>query len=147
MGASGASRRGGFLLHITAALIVMICGLVWRLVPMGLPGFFLNYGGGVLWGAMVLLIVGAFLGEAERWWVTPVAAAAIALAAELFRLYHTPALDAFRTTLAGALLFGRIFNPWNVAAYWLGIALALPLHFWIRAASKNRDAPASRSNP
>ncbi|MFG1378466.1 DUF2809 domain-containing protein [Xanthobacter autotrophicus] len=126
------SSRRAFLLHIGAALIVMICGLVWRLVPMGLPGFFLNYGGGVLWGAMVLLIVGAILGKSERWWVTPLAAAAIALAAELFRLYHAPALDAFRTTLAGALLLGRIFNPWNIVAYWLGIVLALPLHFWIR---------------
>lgn len=117
-------RRAG--LHLAAALVVMVSGLVWRLVPMGLPGFFLNYGGGVLWGAMVLLIVGAVTDDA-RWWFTPVVAGAIALAAELFRLYHAPALDAFRTTLAGALLLGRIFNPWNVVAYWLGIALALPL--------------------
>lgn len=118
-------RRAG--LHLAAALAVMACGLVWRLVPMGLPGFFLNYGGGVLWGAMVLLIVGAATDDA-RWWIAPAAAAAIALMAELFRLYHAPALDAFRATLAGALLLGRIFNPWNVAAYWLGIALAVPLH-------------------
>jgi hypothetical protein len=26
------------------------------------------------------------------------------------------------------LLLGRIINPWNIAAYWLGVALALPLH-------------------
>lgn len=118
-------RRAG--LHLAAALAVMVCGLVWRLVPMGLPGFFLNYGGGVLWGAMVLLIVGAVTDD-PRWWIAPLVAAAIALAAELFRLYHAPALDAFRTTLAGALLLGRIFNPWNIVAYWLGIALAVPLH-------------------
>lgn len=118
-------RRTG--LHLAAALVVMVGGLVWRLVPMGLPGFFLNYGGGVLWGAMVLLIVGAMTDD-TRWWIAPAVAAAVALAAELFRLYHAPALDAFRTTLAGALLLGRIFNPWNIAAYWLGIALALPLH-------------------
>lgn len=138
-------KRRGILLHIGAALIVMICGLAWRLIPMGLPGFFLNYGGSVLWGAMVLLICGACFGRTEHSWVTPLAAAAIALAAELFRLYHTPTLDAFRTTLAGALLLGRIFNPWNVAAYWLGIALALPLHVWIRANSKERGMPDSRS--
>ncbi|WP_237346299.1 ribosomal maturation YjgA family protein [Xanthobacter agilis] len=120
------------LLHLGAALIVMACGLVWRLVPMGLPGFFLNYGGGVLWGAMVLLLVGAVLGGRGRGWITPLAAVGIALAAELFRLYHAPALDAFRTTLAGALLLGRIFNPWNIVAYGLGIALALPLHVLIR---------------
>lgn len=129
--------RPAFLQHIGAALIVMVCGLVWRLVPMGLPGFYLNYGGGVLWGAMVLLIVCAFLGEGARWWLTPLVAALIALAAELFRLYHAPALDTFRTTLAGALLLGRVFNPWNVVAYWLGVALALPLH-WIIRQSRER---------
>lgn len=117
-------------LHLAAALVVMVGGLVWRLVPLGLPGFFLNYGGGVLWGAMVLLIVGATT-DKTRWWVAPVAAASIALAAELFRLYHAPTLDAFRATLAGALLLGRIFNPWNIVAYWLGIALVLPLHLAI----------------
>lgn len=126
--------RRSFLLHIGAALVVMICGLIWRLVPMGLPGFVRNYGGGVLWGVMVLLVVGAFLGESRRWWIAPLMASSIALAAELFRLYHAPGLDAFRTTLAGALLLGRVFNPWNVIAYWLGIALAWPLHVWIRTA-------------
>ncbi|WP_231711325.1 ribosomal maturation YjgA family protein [Xanthobacter dioxanivorans] len=118
-------------LYLAAALVVMVGGLVWRLVPMGLPGFFLNYGGGVLWGAMVLLIVGAATDD-MRWWLAPVVAASIALAAELFRLYHAPTLDAFRATLAGALLLGRIFNPWNIVAYWLGVALALPLHLAIR---------------
>ena len=48
----------------------------------------------------------------------------IAILAELFRLYHTPWLDAFRLTLAGALLLGRIFSWWNIVAYGLGIALA-----------------------
>lgn len=124
--------RRSALIHLGAAFIAMVCGLVWRLVPMGLPGFFLNYGGGVIWGAMVLLIVGAVLGESRRWWITPLVASAIALAAELFRLYHAPDLDAFRATLAGALLLGRIFNPWNILAYWLGIAMAMPLHLLIR---------------
>lgn len=121
------------LAHVAAGLVVMACGLVWRLVPMGLPGFALKYGGAVLWGAMVLLLVGAVLGESRHGWVTPLAAVGIALASELFRLYHTPALDAFRMTLPGALLLGRIFNPWNLVAYGLGMALALPLHLWLRA--------------
>ena len=53
--------------------------------------------------------------------------AAIAVAAELFRLIHTPALDAFRLTLAGALLLGRIFSPWDMLAYGIGIILAMGL--------------------
>ena len=50
------------------------------------------------------------------------AAAAIATGVELFRLYHQPALDAFRLTLAGRLLLGRIFSPANLLAYGLAIA-------------------------
>ena len=29
---------------------------------------------------------------------------------------------------AGTLLLGRIFNPWDIAAYLLGVVLALQLH-------------------
>lgn len=54
-----------------------------------------------------------------------VAALLIAVAVELFRLWHTPDLDAFRLTAAGTLLLGRVFSPWNIAAYAAGIALAL----------------------
>ncbi|EHS54159.1 hypothetical protein PDO_3750, partial [Rhizobium sp. PDO1-076] len=48
----------------------------------------------------------------------------IAVVTELGRLYHTPWLDTFRLTLAGALLLGRIFSVWNILAYLLGIAAA-----------------------
>ena len=48
------------------------------------------------------------------------AAVAIALSVEFSRLYHSPWLDEFRGTLAGALLLGRIFSPWNMVAYAIG---------------------------
>ncbi len=51
-------------------------------------------------------------------------ACAIAVSVELFRLYHMPALDAFRATLPGKLLLGSIFSPWNIIAYAIGIACA-----------------------
>jgi Protein of unknown function (DUF2809) len=47
-------------------------------------------------------------------------AVAIALSVELSRLYHSPWLDQFRTTAAGAILLGRIFSPWNMVAYAIG---------------------------
>jgi hypothetical protein len=50
------------------------------------------------------------------------AAIAIAICVEFFRLYHQPKLDAFRTTLVGQLLLGRIFSLWNVVVYAAGIA-------------------------
>ena len=45
----------------------------------------------------------------------------IAVVVEFSRLVHAPWLDAFRLTTAGALLLGRIFSPWNMVAYAVGI--------------------------
>jgi hypothetical protein len=58
-----------------------------------------------------------------------IAAAALCLAigVELFRLVHTPWLDDFRLTRAGALLLGRVFSPWNMVAYGGGIAFCAAL--------------------
>lgn len=54
-------------------------------------------------------------------------AGTLALATECSRLYHTPELDAYRLTTAGALLLGRVFSLWNLVAYVLGIALGAAL--------------------
>ena len=43
---------------------------------------------------------------------------------EFFKLFHAPALDAFRLTLPGILLLGRIFSVWDIVAYWLAICIA-----------------------
>jgi len=51
----------------------------------------------------------------------------LAVCVELFRLVHTPWLDDFRLTTAGALLLGRVYSPWNMLAYGLGIALGVLL--------------------
>jgi hypothetical protein len=110
-----------------AALAVIAIGLVWRLAPLGLNAFWLKWGGSVLWGTMVYLLVAACrparLGRAGVIAVALVIAAAV----ELSRLYHTPALDAFRLTLPGALLLGRVFSGWNIVAYALGILLGWAL--------------------
>ena len=53
-----------------------------------------------------------------------VVASVIAVSAEMSRLYHAPALDAFRGALAGALLLGRVFSPADIVAYEVGIAVA-----------------------
>ena len=57
-------------------------------------------------------------------WGVPACLAAAFLAAaaiEVSRLVRTPELDAFRATLAGQLLLGRIFSAWNLLAYAIGI--------------------------
>ena len=50
-------------------------------------------------------------------------AGAIATAVEFFKLHHSPAMDAFRLTVPGILLLGRIFSAWDILAYWLAIAI------------------------
>ncbi|THV13794.1 ribosomal maturation YjgA family protein [Rhizobium rhizophilum] len=107
------------------AVGIIACGLALRLggYDIGLPYLLVKYGGSALWGAMVFFVLATLL---PRQPLARLALIAIVVAAltEFSRLYHTPWLDAFRLTLAGALLLGRIFSWWNIAAYTLGIVLA-----------------------
>ncbi|PYB71458.1 DUF2809 domain-containing protein [Rhizobium wuzhouense] len=112
------------LWRLLAALATIAVGITLRLTgyEVGLPYGLVKYGGSMLWGAMVFLLVAAALPRRLR--LATGLACAISLAVELLRLYHAPWLDAFRLTLAGALLLGRIFSLWNILAYLIGIALA-----------------------
>ncbi|MES2196148.1 MAG: DUF2809 domain-containing protein [Pseudomonadota bacterium] len=82
----------------------------------------MKYGGSVLWGTMVFFLVAIAASHLSRTRIMLVAAV-IAIGVELFRLVHFPWLDAFRLTLPGALLLGRIFSVWNMVAYGVGIAI------------------------
>ncbi|SFB42035.1 Protein of unknown function [Rhizobium sp. NFR07] len=106
-----------------AVLAVIAAGLALRRFgyEIGLPFTMVKYGGSILWGSMVFLLVGMLTGSARIALVAS-GAMAIALAVELSRLYHTPELDAFRLTTAGKLLLGRVFSLWNILAYATGIA-------------------------
>lgn len=113
-------RRAGL------ALAVIVCGLSlrWYGFPLGLPAFVVKYGGSLLWATMVFLLVGALLPRLARMQLATIAMV-IAAVVEFSRLVHTPWLDAFRLTTAGALLLGRIFSLWNLAAYAVGIAFGV----------------------
>lgn len=96
-------------------------GLALRLVPLGLPVFVVQYGGSVLWAVMVYLLLAAFQPKRKPW-VLGLTAAIFAALVELSRLYHSPGLNAFRLTLAGKLLLGRVFSAWHFLDYWVAIA-------------------------
>ena len=98
-------------------------GLTLRLTHFGLPQPVVKYGGSILWAAMIFWIV-TTLGPRLPAVRAAFAAGAAALAVELFKLYHSPALDAFRLTFPGALLLGRIFSGWDMVAYAIGITAA-----------------------
>ena len=91
-------------------------GLTLRLVGLGLPDGIVKYGGSFLWALMIYWIVST---GRPRWPLIRIAlvSGVVALSVELFKLYHAPALDAFRLTLPGRLLLGRVFSPWDLLAY------------------------------
>jgi Protein of unknown function (DUF2809) len=111
-----------------AALIVIALGLALRFDgrSLGLPAFVVKYGGSLLWAAMVYWLLAALLPRLSRPRLALIALV-IAVLVELFRLVHTPWLDSFRLTLAGALLLGRIFSAWNIVAYAAGILLGVAI--------------------
>ena len=91
------------LIRAVLALIVIACGLSlrWYGFPLGLPAFVVKYAGSLLWATMVFLLVGVFLPNLTRRQLA-VIAMMIAAAVQFSRLVHTPWLDAFRLTAAGA---------------------------------------------
>ncbi|MDA9445205.1 MULTISPECIES: ribosomal maturation YjgA family protein [Bradyrhizobium] len=114
------------LTRAALALTVIVCGLSlrWYGFPLGLPAFVVKYGGSLLWATMVFLLGGVLLPRLTRTQIAAIAAM-IAVVVEFSRLVHTPWLDAFRLTTAGALLLGRIFSVWNLVAYAVGIAFGV----------------------
>ena len=109
-------------------LSIIVCGLALRKfgLGLGLPSVFVKYGGSMLWGTMVFFLVAiAAPGQSHR--RVALISILLAVCVELFRLVHTPWLDDFRLTTAGALLLGRVFSPWNMLAYGVGIMLGVIL--------------------
>lgn len=98
-------------------------GLMIRFAHAGLPTWVSKYGGSILWAVMIYWLISTLL---PRWTVlrSAIASGVLSAAVELFKLVYTPALDAFRHTLPGMLLLGRIFSLWDILAYWAAIACA-----------------------
>lgn len=127
-------------------LSIITCGLALRGfgLSLGLPSPIVKYGGSVLWGMMVFFLVGMAASNLSRLNIALIAAV-IAVGVELFRLVHTPWLDAFRLTLPGALLLGRIFSLWNMVAYGAGIGLGLLLDRVVKPVRRAQTPPHSAS--
>ncbi|MGJ5007591.1 DUF2809 domain-containing protein [Bradyrhizobium oligotrophicum] len=133
-----ADRRRRAARALATALIVIVVGLELRFhgLGLGLPAFIVKYGGSVLWATMLYMLLVALLPRMPLWQIAGLALG-IAVIVEASRLIHTPWLDSFRLTLTGALLLGRIFSLWNIAAYVVGILIGV----WIDRMAM-RPAPA-----
>lgn len=116
-----------------------------RLAPLGLPSVLVKYGGSMLWASMIYWIISSAL---PRWRLTRAAlvSCVVALCVELFKLYHAPALDAFRLTLPGKLLFGRVFSLWNLLAYTVAIIAGVVADRAIRSILSRSNAAGSRNS-
>lgn len=126
--ANSIARLQTSLIRAALTVVVIACGLSlrWYAFPLGLPAFIVKYGGSLLWATMVFLLVGVLLPRLTRTQLAAIAAV-IAVVIEFSRLLHMPWLDAFRQTTAGALLLGRIFSLWNLAAYAVGVAFGVSI--------------------
>jgi hypothetical protein len=107
---------------LVLALVTIAAGLTVRFVPLGLPFFWVKYGGSMLWALMIYWIVSTLLGGA-RPAVAAIVSGLMATGVECVKLYHAPWLDAFRLTLPGVILLGRYFSLRDIAAYWIAIVL------------------------
>ncbi len=143
IGCDRLTRKSPIIARAGLCLAIIACGLALRGsgLGLGLPAFVVKYGGSTLWGAMVFFLVAMAASHLTRPRIALIAAG-IAVSVELFRLVHFPGLDAFRLTLPGALLLGRIFSMWNMVAYGVGIALGVSFD---HLAMPTRSGPASDS--
>ncbi len=137
------ARRSLIITRAALCLAIIAGGLALRGwgPGLGLSGFVVKYGGSTLWGTMVFFLVAIAASRLSRTRIALIASV-IAISVELFRLVHFPWLDAFRLTLPGALLLGRIFSVWNMVAYGAGIGLGVMLD---RLTMSARPGPASDS--
>ena len=129
-------RAGARTLAVSLVVMVatVVAGLAFRFahffLHLELPPFAVKYGGSTMWALMIYWIVSTLL-PSWRAGACFLLAGTIATGVEFAKLYHSPALDAFRLTLPGMLLLGRFFSVRDIVAYWLAIAAgaAVDRHF------------------
>lgn len=125
MGRRGHAHRAapGYRSAVHTAVLLLLTigwGLAIRFAPLGLPHSLVKYGGSALWALAIYWLVSACVAR-QHLLRAALIAGGLATAVELFKLHHTPGLDAFRRTVAGVLLFGRHFSLQDVLVYWCAV--------------------------
>jgi hypothetical protein len=113
-------------IYIVLALVTIVVGLLVHLRATMIAPAARDATGDALWAMMVTWWAGA-LAPAARPAARGAAAYAVCVGVEVSQLYHAPALDAIRTTLAGRLVLGSGFDSRDLAAYAVGVAIAVLL--------------------
>ena len=118
---SSVFRRSRWLIAILALLVIAV-GLASRRGLVQFPAVLGNYPGDALWAWVVLLCVA---------WVRPAitrgrlvgVSLVIAFAIEFLQLYQAPWIQAVRANKLAYLVLGNGFDPLDLLAYVVGIAL------------------------
>jgi hypothetical protein len=137
-------RPRPFLLSLVLLFVTIVAGLVLRMVPLDLSPLVVKYGGSMLWALAIYWLVSTILARGGLV-MSAMLAGLLATAVEFLKLYHTPDLEAFRYTLPGEFLLGRIFSFLDIAAYWVAITLGALLDTQFRPAKSayREHAPGS----
>jgi len=111
------------LSYLAVAICCIGIGLLFRAPVFGLPWAVAKYGGSILWAAMVYCGARVLM-PAPRVLVVAIVAGLMAAVGEFTQLISLPGFDELRETWLGHLIFGRTFALEDIAAYWIGIAVA-----------------------
>lgn len=108
---------------LLGALFVVALGLASRRGHVPFPAVLGNYPGDALWAWLVLLCV-AWLRPAITRGRLVALSLGLAFAVEFLQLYQAPWIQAVRATTPGYLVLGNGFDPLDLVAYAVGMALA-----------------------
>ena len=123
--------------YVALAITTILVGLALHRTGLGLSPSARDVLGDALWAAMMVWWVGVVAPSASLA-RRSVIAYAICVAVELSQLIHVPAIDAARRTTIGHLVLGSDFDPRDLAAYALGVAVAALLERAMRGARAPR---------
>ena len=129
-------RRSRWLIAILALLVIAV-GLASRRGLVQFPAVLGNYPGDALWAWAVLLCVA---------WVRPAItrgrlvgmSLVIAFAIEFLQLYQAPWMQALRANKLAYLVLGNGFDPLDLLAYVVGIALGATVDWGWQRIRSNR---------
>jgi len=117
-----AARSRSRALYAILILVVIVAGLASRRYPSLLPAQLGKYPGDALWALMVMLLFGF---AKPRWSIarTAVAALSTSFAVEFSQIYQADWINAIRETTLGHLVLGSGFDPRDLLAYTVGVAI------------------------
>jgi hypothetical protein len=124
------------LWYLALASVTIGLGLIVHLRGTALSTIARDVLGDALWAAMIVWCVSFIVPTAPRMKRGAVALA-VCWVVEASQLYHGPSIDAVRATTAGRLVFGTGFDPRDLAAYAVGVVVAILLDAGIRTGTQS----------